>query len=85
MISKAEGKKAATHSGNYQDSITTPLAHEHDNNATGDDEDNEPESAVDLDSDTNTADSVLSAIKRVASENCQGCLFKPLTPSIIGL
>jgi hypothetical protein len=62
-ISKAEGKKAAMRSGNYQDNVTTPLAREHDNDATGDDE--EDESAADPDTDANVADGVLPAIERV--------------------
>ena len=36
-ISKGDGKKAAAHGGNYQDNITTPLAREHDDNATAND------------------------------------------------
>ena len=37
-ISKVDGKKAAAHGSNYQDNVTIPLVHEHDDNATADDE-----------------------------------------------
>ena len=35
---KAEGKKAATHSGNYQDNVTMPLSCEYNNDAVVDDD-----------------------------------------------
>jgi hypothetical protein len=59
----AEGRKAAMRSGNYQDTITTPLSREHDHDAT---DDNEIDGiAADLDADTDIADGVLSAIEKV--------------------
>jgi hypothetical protein len=70
-ISKVEGKKAAIHSGNYQDNVTTPLSHEHDNDAAGDNEDDK--SVVDMpdaDADTvdiNAANGILPAIGRVSN------------------
>ncbi|KAI9448889.1 hypothetical protein F5148DRAFT_1153303 [Russula earlei] len=69
VISKVEGKQAAMHGGNYQDNVTAPLSHEHDNNAVGDDKDDE--SVVDMpDADADTAnvdaaDSILSGIGRL--------------------
>jgi hypothetical protein len=50
-------------SGNYQDSVTTPLSREHDHDAT---DDNEIDGiAADLDADTEVADGVLPAIEKV--------------------
>jgi hypothetical protein len=60
---KAEGKKAATRSGNYQDNITTPLSREYDYDATADDQIDEI--TVDLDDDADVASGVLPAIERV--------------------
>jgi hypothetical protein len=60
---KAEGKKAATRSGNYQDNITTPLACKHDCDATANDE---IDDTVDLDGEAEAASSMLSAIERVS-------------------
>ena len=55
---KAEGKKAATGSGNYQDNVTMPLSREYNNDA-----------AVDDDIDENEAElsDVLPTIKRVSN------------------
>jgi len=53
---KAEGKKAALRSGNYQDNITTPLSRKYDYNTTADDEINKK--TVEL-------DDVLPAIERL--------------------
>ena len=53
---KAEGKKAASHSGNYQDNVTTPLSCKYDYNATANDE---------IDKKTVELDEVLPAIKRL--------------------
>jgi hypothetical protein len=60
----AEGKKAATRNGNYQENVTLPLSREHDNDATADDElmDVDP----DLDDDAEF-DGVLSAIEKVCT------------------
>jgi len=56
---KAEGKKAAMCSGNYQDNITTPLSHEYDYSITADDEiDN-------ADPNPDVTSGVLTAIERV--------------------
>jgi hypothetical protein len=60
---KAEGKKAATRSGNYQDNITMPLSREYDYDATADDQIDEI--TVDLDDDADVASGVLPAIERV--------------------
>jgi len=59
-ISKAEGKKAAARSGNYQDNVTTPLAREYDNDPKADDDTDE-----DLDTDADAADGVLPAIDKL--------------------
>jgi hypothetical protein len=69
-ISKADSKKAVAHGGNYQDNITTPLAREHDDNATANDGPEEDGAVMDLvDSDigAEAADSsgVLSGIEKV--------------------
>jgi hypothetical protein len=61
-MSKAEGKKAATRSGNYQDNVTTPLARHHDNDATAD---NDPEEDLNLGTDTDPTDGMLPAVERV--------------------
>ncbi|KAI0281548.1 hypothetical protein BC826DRAFT_876907, partial [Russula brevipes] len=62
-ISKVEGRKAAMRSSNYQDSITTPLSREHDNNAT---DDNEAGDVMgDIEADTDVADGVLGAIEKL--------------------
>jgi hypothetical protein len=60
---KAEGKKAATRSGNYQDNITTPLSREYDYDATATDE--IKEIIVDLDADADATRGVLTAVERV--------------------
>jgi hypothetical protein len=60
---KAEGKKAATRSGNYQDNITMPLSREYDHNATANDEIDEI--TADLDDDADVASGVLPAIEWV--------------------
>ena len=60
---KAEGKKAAMRSSNYQDNITTPLSREYDYDATADDEINEV--TGDLDADADPTSRVLTAIERV--------------------
>ncbi|KAF8813536.1 hypothetical protein BYT27DRAFT_7270048 [Phlegmacium glaucopus] len=67
-ISKAEGKRAAARSRNYQDNVTTPLTHEHDDDATANDEIDEDSEAVQpMDPDTNieAANGVLPAIERL--------------------
>ena len=64
-ISNAEGKKAAACSGNYQDNVTTPLAHEHDDDATANNEIDEEAEDMDLDTNVEAANSVLPAIERV--------------------
>lgn len=63
-ISSADGKKAAARSGNYQDNITTPLGREHDDDkiSGGDNLEEEP---MDLDTDSEAANGVLSAIVKV--------------------
>ena len=60
---KAEGRKAATRSGNYQDNITTPLSREYDYDATAGDEIDEI--STNLDDDANVANGVLPAIEKV--------------------
>jgi len=59
---KAEGKKAATRSGNYQDNVTAPLARDCDNDAIVDE---------DLDEDTrpmdDNDDSIPTAVERVST------------------
>jgi hypothetical protein len=60
---KAEGKKAAMCSGNYQNNIIIPLSHEHDYDATAADEIDEI--AADLNANANAASGVLPAIERV--------------------
>jgi hypothetical protein len=56
-------------SSNYQDTITTPLAREHDNNAT---DDNEADNIMeDLKADTDVADGVLGAIEKVGFYSLQ--------------
>jgi len=59
-MSRAEGKKATMQSGNYQDNITWPLIHNHNNNATDPDVID-----IDLDPDANT-DPVLPTVERVS-------------------
>ena len=54
----ALGKKAATHSGNYQDNITMPLLHEYDNDAMINDNIDENEAEL---------DNVLPTIERVSN------------------
>lgn len=61
---KAEGKKAATRSGNYQDNITTPLSREYDYDATANDE--IEEITADLDADADATRGVLTAVERVS-------------------
>ena len=53
---KAKGKKAALHSGNYQDNVTTPLSYEYNYDATTDDE---------IDKKTVELDNVLPTIERL--------------------
>jgi len=53
---KAKGKKAALHSGNYQDNVTTPLSCEYNYDATTDDE---------IDKKTVELDNVLPTIERL--------------------
>jgi len=60
---KAEGKKAAMCSSNYQDNIITPLSREYDYDATADDEINEV--TGDLDANADPTSRVLTAIERV--------------------
>jgi hypothetical protein len=60
---KADGKKAATRSGNYQDNVTMPLSREHDYDATAGDEIDEV--TADLDNEADPASRVLPAIERV--------------------
>jgi len=60
---KAESKKAAACSGNYQDNITTPLSREYDYDATANDDIDEI--TADLDADANPTSGVLTAIERV--------------------
>jgi hypothetical protein len=55
VISKVDSKKAAAHSGNYQDNISILLTHEHNDDTIANDE---------LDGSEIT-DSVLSRIERV--------------------
>ena len=63
MIPRAEGKKAATRNGNYQENVTLPLSREHDNDTTADDKLMDVD--TDLDNDADIADGVLSAIEKV--------------------
>jgi len=62
-MSTAEGKKATARSRNYQDNITQPLSHDHDDNITDPDAIN-----ADLDPDTNAdpAIDVFPAVERVS-------------------
>jgi hypothetical protein len=61
-IPRAEGKKAATRNGNYQENVTLPLSREHDKDAIADVE----FMNVDLDLDDNAAaNGVLSAVEKV--------------------
>jgi hypothetical protein len=66
-LSKAEGKKAAARSGNYQDNVTAPLAREHDTDAMADDETDGAAAAGDQDNDTDAVDGVLPAIEKVGA------------------
>jgi hypothetical protein len=69
-ISKAEGKKAAARSGNYQDNVTTPLTHEYDDDATANDEidvEGETVQSMDQHEDVEAANGVLPAIERVCT------------------
>ena len=59
-MSNAEGRKAVTRSGNYQDNVIAPLTCEHDNDAI---DDNDSEEIVAPDADA--ADGVLPAVERV--------------------
>jgi len=53
---KAKGKKAALHSGNYQDNVTIPLSHKYDYDAMADNE---------IDKKTVELDNVLPTIERL--------------------
>ena len=63
-MSKAEGKKAATHSRSDQDNVTLPLEHNHDNDDAI--ADNDPEEDWDLGTDADVADGMLPAIEQVS-------------------
>jgi hypothetical protein len=67
---KAEGKKAAACSGNYQDNITMPISCEYDYDAAANDETDEL--AADLDPDADAASGMQSAIERV--DITQSCI-----------
>ena len=60
-----DGKKAVAHSGNFQDTVTILLAHEHDNNATANNELDGGGTITDLDVGAEAADGVLSGIEKV--------------------
>jgi hypothetical protein len=63
-ISAAESKKATSRSGNYQDSVTTPLSRTSDDDAVGrDDEDEQDEVSLDLD----RCGSILSAVEKAGA------------------
>jgi hypothetical protein len=74
-MSKADGKKAAARSGNYQDNVTIPLAREHDDNATADVEPDGDDVVMDVDAAVVQVgtQSVPSAIEKVG--NLQICRF----------
>ena len=60
-MSKADGRKAATRSGNYQDNVTAPLTRDNDNDATAD-EDPDADLVHPWDDDD---DSIIPAVERV--------------------
>jgi hypothetical protein len=76
VISRAEGKKATTQSGNYQDNVTRPLSRNHDDNATADVDVDMIDADPDLDADTDCdpAMHVLPAVERVSC-----CVSHPFT------
>jgi hypothetical protein len=55
-----DGKKATARSGNYQDNIVIPLAREHDDDATAEEETNEDDPGA-------QAASLLSGIEKVGN------------------
>ena len=60
----ADGQKATTHGGNYQNIVTTPLPRQHDDSATADDEDAEVDGA-EAAANITPAHKVLSSIEKV--------------------
>jgi hypothetical protein len=75
-MSSAEGKKAAAHSGNYQDNITTPLSRNHDNNAISDHTDDDPD-GIDMNLDLNTDGMLHQYFYDLLIDPCTG-LYKPV-------
>jgi hypothetical protein len=63
-ISARESKKAMSRSGNYQDSVTTPLSQTFDDDAVArDDEDEQDELVLEVDQSS----SILSAVEKVGA------------------
>ena len=75
-LSKADSKGATTCSGNYQESVTTPLTCDHDNNAAAAANDNPEEDMNATPNSLTSSSATLSAIERVS---CSDTFFRDLS------